>query len=434
MRVRPSVPVLALLVSVAAPTAAQSGRFDYPQWRGVHRDGSASGFVEPSAWPTALTRQWTVPVGEGYATPLVIGDRVFVFTRRNDDEMLTSLDAETGSVLWQSTYPARYDMVAATIVHGPGPKATPLFVDGKLFTLGIGGLVSSFDADNGRLLWQTPRPVEQPFYGTASSPAADGDLVFVHTGNYDALTAFDRDTGAVAWRTAGTFTYSSPLVVELDGVRQVVSVSQDSVVGLSAREGVVLWTYPFLSPYTHAITPIKHAGRIIVGAQNMGLRALQPSRQRSGWVVETVWRNDDVSTAMTNPVVVADTLFGLSERRRGQFFALDSDTGTTLWLGPPRQAENTAIVKSERVLFLLNDDAELIVARATRAAFAPIVRYTVADSATWAQPAISGNRVFVKDVGTLTLWTIPSNRLDGDRWHAQSRRTQRPRTVSRRGD
>ena len=412
MCARLSASVFALLITVAATTAAQSGPLDYPQWRGLHRDGGASGFVEPSAWPAALTRQWTVPVGRGYATPLVIGDRVFVFTRRNDDEMLTALDAGTGSVPRQTTYAALYNMFAATIVHGPGPRATPLFVDGKLFTLGISGIVSAFDAGNGQLLWQTPRPAEQPFYGTASSPTADGDLVFVHTGNYDALTAFDQDTGTVVWRTAGTFTYSSPLIVELDGVRQVVSVSQDHVVGLSAHDGVVLWAYPFASPYLHAITPLEHAGQLIVSAQNMGIRALRPHRRPSGWMVETAWQNHDVSTAMTNPVVVADTLFGLSERRSGQLFALDADTGATLWLGPPRQAENTAIVKTERLLFLLNDDAELTVASGSRAGFEPIMRYTVADSATWAQPAISGNRVFVKDVDTLTLWTITCNRVD----------------------
>ncbi len=141
--------------------------------------------------------------------------------------------------------------------------------------------------------------------------------------------------------------------------------------GLSAHDGVVLWTYPFASPYVYAITPLEHAGRIIVSAQNMGIRALQPYRHDGEWVVATAWRNDDVSTAMTNPVVVADTLFGLSERRRGQFFALDVVTGATLWLGPPRQAENTAIVKTERLLFLLNDDAELIVARASRTGFEP---------------------------------------------------------------
>ena len=131
----------------------------------------------------------------------------------------------------------------------------------------------------------------------------------------------------------------------------------------------------------------------------MGIRVLQPHRHETGWVVESAWRNDDVSTAMTNPVVVADTLFGLSERRRGQFFALDADTGATLWLGSPRQAENTAIVKTGQFLFLLNDDAELIVARASCAGFEPTARYTLADSPTWAQPAISGNRFFVKERG-----------------------------------
>ena len=406
MRAHLTVLVLLLLVGASSTAPTQSGRFNYPQWRGLHRDGGASGFIEPTSWPDELSRRWRVKVGQGYATPLIVGDRVFVFTRRNDDEVMTSLDAATGAVLWQTTYAAPYDMFGATTVHGPGPKATPLFVDGKLFTLGISGIVSAFDAANGRLQWRIPKPPEQPFYGTASSPAADGDLVFVHTGNYDALTAFDADTGAVVWRTAGTFTYSSPLIVELDGVRQVVSVSQDHVVGLSAHDGVLLWTYPFASPYTHAITPIEHAGRIIVSAQNMGVRALRPHRQPSGWVVETAWRNDDVSTAMTNPVVVADTLFGLSERRRGRFFALDANTGATLWLGPPRQAENTAIVKTERFLFLLNDDAELIVARPSRAGFEPITRYMVADTPTWSQPAISGNRFFVKDVDTLALWTL----------------------------
>jgi len=109
---------------------------------------------------------------------------------------------------------------------------------------------------------------------------------------------------------------------------------------------------------------------------------------------------------VSNPVVVAGTLFGLSTRARGQFFAVDAKTGRVLWLGQPREAENTALVKTGDLLFLLNDDAELIVAKASRSGFEPIVRYTVADSATWAQPTISGNRIFVKDVTALSLWTF----------------------------
>jgi outer membrane protein assembly factor BamB len=109
---------------------------------------------------------------------------------------------------------------------------------------------------------------------------------------------------------------------------------------------------------------------------------------------------------LSNPVVVGDTLFGLSEKGRGQFFALEAKTGKVLWLGPSRQASNTAIVKAGNLLLLLDDDGELIVARSSKTEFEPLKRYSVADSATWAQPTVSGNRIFVKDVTSLSLWTL----------------------------
>jgi hypothetical protein len=97
---------------------------------------------------------------------------------------------------------------------------------------------------------------------------------------------------------------------------------------------------------------------------------------------------------------------GHSQKASGQYFALDAENGRVLWLGKPRQATNTAVVRSGDVLFLLNDNAELIVAKGNRTAVDTLKTYTVADSATWAQPAISGNRVVVKDASSLVLWTI----------------------------
>jgi outer membrane protein assembly factor BamB len=134
--------------------------------------------------------------------------------------------------------------------------------------------------------------------------------------------------------------------------------------------------------------------------------AIRPSQKNGVWVTETLWQTNDVGFYLSNPVVVGDTLYGLSTRDRGQYFAIDVKTGKVLWLGPPRQATNTAVVKAGDLLFLLNDNAELIVARASPTAFEPLKRYTVAESATWAQPAISGKRIFVKDVNSLTLWTV----------------------------
>ena len=138
----------------------------------------------------------------------------------------------------------------------------------------------------------------------------------------------------------------------------------------------------------------------------MGLKAIKPIKRDGQWVTELKWETTAVSIFMSNPVLIGDSLFGLSERASGQFFALDAKTGKVLWLGQPREATNAAVVKAGNLIFFLNDDAELIVARSSRNGFEPFKRYTVADSATWAQPSISGNRIFIKDVTTLTLWTM----------------------------
>jgi len=113
-----------------------------------------------------------------------------------------------------------------------------------------------------------------------------------------------------------------------------------------------------------------------------------------------------VSMWMSNGVLLGDTVYGLSHRASGQYFALDARTGKVLWLGQGRQANNSAVVKAGDVLFMLNEDGQLIVARGNPAGLQPVRQYIVADNATWAQPAISGNRLFVKDVSTLALWTI----------------------------
>jgi outer membrane protein assembly factor BamB len=139
--------IVTVVLSGSAATAfAQNSPQDYPQWRGRNRDGSASAFAEPKAWPEKLTRKWKVEVGEGYGTPIIIGKRVYAFTRRGGNEVMMALDAATGKIVWQTGYlapPLTPGSVAAR--HGDGPKATPLFHNGKLYTLGLSGTVSAFE-------------------------------------------------------------------------------------------------------------------------------------------------------------------------------------------------------------------------------------------------------------------------------------------------
>jgi outer membrane protein assembly factor BamB len=395
-----------LLIALATTAAGQNAPQDYPQWRGRNGDGSAAAFVRPSTWPDVLRRGWRVDVGEGYATPLVVGDTVYVFTRREGNEVAAALDAATGKERWRSSYPAPYTPSSPTVAHGSGPKATPLFHDGKLFTVGITGIVTAFDATTGRRLWQTPAPPEPPFYSAASSPVAASGVVIVHPGNYGPLTAFDVNTGAITWVAGAGGFFMSPLVVTLAGAEQVVSVTQEGVIGVAPADGTVLWRYPWPGGGMGGTMPVAYGDTILVSAGGNGVTALRPIRRDGTWTVETIWQTNDVSMYLSNPVVVRDALYGLSQRSSGQYFALDARSGTVLWLGPPRQATNTAVVKAGDLLFLLNDDGELIVAKASRDAFEPLKRYTVADRATWAQPAITGKRIFIKDTTALTLWTV----------------------------
>jgi len=396
--------LLACVIGVAT-VAVQAQRVsrDYVQWRGAQRDGSASAFVEPKAWPAELTRRWKVEVGEGYGTPLIVGDVVYVLTRIDGQEGITALDAATGRQRWRTSYPAPYTPSKPAEKHGASPKATPLYHDGRLFTLGISGIVSGFDAKSGKRLWQSAAPKEAPFYGAAVSPLGFRDLVIVHPGDYGPLTAFDARSGAVKWTAGSNGFFASPILVTLDGAMQVVSVTLDYVIGVSL-DGHILWRFPF-DAKGGATMPVLNNDTIIVNSPDRVI-AFRPRLRDSAWIVETMWETKDVSTYLSTPVVVDGVLYGLSTKQRGQFYAVDAKTGQVLWLGTPREADNTALVKAGQLLFLLNDDAELIVARSNRKAFDPIVRYRVADSATWAQPAISGDRIFIKDVGSLTLWTV----------------------------
>jgi len=398
------------VVMASALAAAQDLGPDWPQFRGPSRDGAVASFVEPATWPDRLSQKWKVEVGDGYSTPVLVGPRVYMFSRQGTNEVMQAIDASTGKTIWQTRYPAPVTMNPAAAAHGPGPKATPTFEDGRLFTLGMGGIVTAFDAASGKQLWQKPAGSSLPLYGTAMSPLVDRGLVIVHVGgdNGGALTAFEVATGNVKWAWTGDGpSYASPIVAEIDGVRQIITLTQSNVVGVSAADGRLLWRRPYTTQFTqNIITPVLTGHTLVIGGYQNPTIALRVAKTGDQWSAEQIWENGDVSMYMTNGVLVGDRLFALSQRNRGQYFLLDVGSGKTVWTGAPRQAENAAIVRAGSLIFSLEDDAELVVGRVGANAFQELKRYTVANAATWAQPVISGRRVFVKDVSTLALWTI----------------------------
>jgi outer membrane protein assembly factor BamB len=370
--------------------------------------------VKPPASASRATALWKVPVGIGHASPVVADGRVYLHTRRNEQETIAAFDLATGKTLWSLAYDVPYEMNPAAREHGKGPKSTPVLSAGRLFTLGITGVLSAVDAATGKLLWRASFdkdfPVTAPEFGTAMSPLVDGDAVIAHVGGRDrgALRAFAVATGRPQWSwTEDGPGYASPVIVEAGGVRQIVTQTQQHVVGVERTSGKTLWKMRFETEYQqNAVTPVAYRDLVVLSGLGKSAFAVRIARQGAAWKAETVWENTSVPMYMSSPVLSGDVLFGLTHRNRGQFFALDARTGKTLWTSPPRQGENAAIVGAGDVLFCLTNDGQLKLVRATATAFEPIGSVEVATSPTWAHPVVLGDRVLVKDEQSLALLKI----------------------------
>jgi len=399
------VPLLLALVTLPAVAA------DWPQWRGPARDGHIPGLEAREYWPAALQAAWKVGVGIGYASPVVVGEQVFVFSREGEEEVVQSLDLASGRRLWRASYPAPYTMSAGAVGHGKGPKSTPVVAEGRIFTFGISGTLSCFDAKSGRLVWRQEFRGQfreaSPLYGVAMSPLVDRGLLLAHVGGSGdgALTAFDAATGAVRWAWKGDGpAYASPVIAEISGVRQIVTISESNLVGLAAGTGELLWQMPFTTPYVqNAVTPVISGDTVVYSGLDHPLRAARVVRRGAALKPEPLWENADVTAYMSTPVLVGGRLYGLSQRKKGQFFSVDAATGVTQWLSPGRAGDNAAVLAGGGMLFLLTSDAELIVAAQGGRAFEAVKRYDLGTSPTWAHPVVLSQGVLVKDADSLTF-------------------------------
>ncbi|MGH9904872.1 MAG: PQQ-binding-like beta-propeller repeat protein [Pyrinomonadaceae bacterium] len=311
-------------------TSVTAGATDWPQWRGPNRDGLVRDVSLPQTWPKELKQEWKVTVGEGHSSPVVANGKIYVFARQGDDEVLFCLDAASGNEIWRSSQPISYEMHRAARAHGKGPKSTPVLSNGNICTLGITGVLSCHDARTGKLKWtrefSKQYPTTSPLFGTAMSPLVLSGLLIAHVGGHDkgALTAFDVETGAVKWsnETNGP-AYASPIVVNLGGVRQVVTFMQKDLTGVDAATGKLLWKLPAKSEYDeNSTTPIVYKDMLIFSREEQGVEAIRLRKQGPDLAPEAVWSNKEAQLFMNSPVLQGNLLFGLSARNKGQFFAI----------------------------------------------------------------------------------------------------------------
>jgi len=309
---------------------------DWPQWRGPNRDAKAAGFDAPQAWPEALAQKWKVTVGEGVATPSLAGDKLYVFSRQEGQEILRCLAAASGKELWQD----KYDALGAT---GPasnfsGPRCSPTVADGKVVTLGVRGVLSCLDAESGKLLWRKDDFAGAlPKFFTASSPLVTEGLCIAELGGDGSggIVACDLATGAEKWRWTGDApAYASPVLMTVDGARLLVAQTESKMLALSVADGKLQWEAPFVVEGRgyNAATPIVAGQTIIYTGSNRGVTAVRLEKEGDAIVAKPLWKNADIFTQFNSPVLKDKFIYGISGRN--ELFCLNAADGQTVWTAP----------------------------------------------------------------------------------------------------
>jgi len=398
---------------------------DWPQWRGPNRDAKAAGFNAPNAWPKELTQKWKVPVGDGVATPALVSDKLYVFARQDGNEVARCLDAATGKELWQDKYEAQ--AAAGPAARFPGPRSSPTVADGKVVTLGVRGTLSCLDAATGKNLWRKDDfKGSWPQFFTACSPIVVDGLCIVQLGGESkgAVVAYDLATGDEKWKWADDGTaYASPILVTLGDAKAIVAETAGKIVAIGVTDGKLLWQTPFpkgAGRSYNACTPMVDGQTVIYsGSGGRGTKAVKIEKQGDALAAKDLWSNAENGVQFNTPVVKNGLVFGLSER--DTLFCINGQTGKIAWTVPIAEAIGGGqpggggrmggggygfIVDAGPVLLALTPKSQLIVFEPSDKEFKQLAKYKVAEADTYTYPVVAGNRLFVKDSNSLTLWTI----------------------------
>ena len=381
---------------------------DWPQWRGVNRDGKVTGFTVPAKWPKQLTQAWKVTVGFGDASPLLAGQKLYVFTRQNDNEVLRCLDPNTGKELWVNSYVA--GSASGPSSSHPGPRSTPTVADGKIVTLGVNGIISCLSASDGKVIWRKTEFTDGvPQYFTAMSPVITDGLCIAHLGGPEngKIIAFELAAGNIKWKCEGYGpAYASPVIMTVEGKKLVIHQTDKNLICLSTSDGKLQWQIPTppSQRFYNSASPIIDGQTIIYTGQGSGTRAVRVQKQGETFTTSELWQNPDLGTSYNTPVIKEGSLYGLTQV--GKLFCINEQTGKTAWTDTVMYKNFGSILDAGSVMIALPSTSDLIVYKPNPTTYAEVAKYKVSETPVYATPLLSGKRIYVKDNETLTMWTV----------------------------
>lgn len=384
----------------------------WTDFRGPNRDGVYSEAPISIDWPAqGLPRLWKQPIGGGYASFSFGEGRAYTIEQRRDKEAVTAYDPETGRELWVFAYPASFDEP----LGGPGPRATPVDRGGLVYSLGALGDLYALVAATGKPKWSknilTDNAASNKHWAMAGSPLViDGpveDKVVVTPGgtNGHSIVAYNRETGAPVWHSLDDHAgYTSPILADLAGRKQIVWISAERAVGIAPEDGKLLWEYPFPAGMDmNCSQPIAiDESHVLLSSSDAGGAALlEISKNGDKYTAREVWKTNRFKNKFNSSVIYRGYAYGFDE---AILACIDLKTGELKWKGG-RYGYGQLLLAGDH-LVVTTEEGDVVLVKAVPDGFHEVARFPAVEGKTWNIPAIDHGLLLVRNTTEMTCFRI----------------------------
>ena len=398
---------LIVFVTLTSPilAAPETASGDWPQYRGMNRDGISRETGLVKTWPaTGPKVVWKVPIGDAYSGIAAVGGKLFTMDSRGSDEFVIALDAATGKELWRYRNDANFSSD-----QGDGPRSTPL-VDGNLvYAIGASGQLTALSAQDGKKVWahnlKSEFGSEIPRWGTSTTPIVEKDLLIVDVGGTagNSIVAFHKKNGTVQWKVhTDKQGYSAPIAVTVNGTRQILVFTGTSLVSVTPQ-GKVLWKYPWRTSWDANIAaPVFVAPDKVFISTSYDVGAALLQIKPAG--VEEIWKSRVMKNHFNSSVLYQNNLYGFDD---ATLKCIDALTGTEKW--KERGFGKGSLILADGHLIILSERGELVMAEATPEAFKRVASHQALAGKTWTMPTLSNGKLYVRSQKELISFDLKAS-------------------------
>lgn len=407
----PSLPSSPELAESVDPQPAWAGDATWTVFRGPSGNGVADVPTGSIDWQANPPKElWRIDVGPGWSSFSYHRGRLFTQEQRGEKEYVTCYRAEDGQLLWSHGDATRFEEV----VSGAGPRSTPTVADGRVIALGARAMLSCLDEQSGSVLWQRDLEKEVqakvPTWAFSGSPLVVGDLAIIYAGGSgdNGLIAVETESGRTRWSIASKGeNYATPRLFTLSGVECLVFCDSRGVHGLDSSSGQTIWSY---MPRGWKSAPMVDAqqideNRILVAlGDGVGMACLHATLADGQWKIEENWSTTQLRPSFNDSLISDGMIFGFNQHI---YSCIDAETGKRKWTGGRYGFGQAILLKNSKTIVVASEKGEAIFLQATGDKLTEVHRQMVLDDKTWNHPIAVGNRLFMRNAKTaccLQLW------------------------------